>query len=91
MHQHLDRKEVKKMNNENIKVSFKQVEEIISKLNATSSLINSKITNYKTNLKSIIDKGYLDGVAELSINVSCDKVAKLCTEFKEYSETHSKI
>ena len=73
------------MNNENIKVSFKQVEEIIFKLRSTSDSVDTKINNYKTNLKSIVDKGYLDGVADMSISLSCDKISRLCKEFKEYA------
>ena len=72
-------------NNTITKVNVQEIKNLIEKLNKISKNINSNINEYQKNLDTIEKAGYLKGVAELAINNSCSRIAKICSEYDEYS------
>ena len=72
-------------NNTITKVNVQEIKNLIEKLNKISKNINSNINEYQKNLDTIEKAGYLKGVAEFAINNSCSRIAKICSEYDEYS------
>lgn len=67
------------------KVNVEQINNLINKLNSISKTISENIQAYRSNLSTIEQAGYLRGISEEVIHVSCDKISLICSEFDEYA------
>lgn len=67
------------------KVNVEQINNLINKLNSISKTISTNIQAYRSNLSTIEQAGYLRGISEEVIHISCDKISLICSEFDEYA------